>query len=68
MDGLSWNFCFVTQTLGKTPMQLKSPHPRSHFASQSCLKFSERGNRQPIQPEDQKRLTLAAQKISNIFG
>jgi hypothetical protein len=49
-------------------MQLKATPPRSYFTSQRCLKFSERGNRKPIQAEDQKRLTLAVQKISNIFG
>jgi hypothetical protein len=68
LDGLSLNLCFVTQTLGKTPMHYKSPNRRSKFTSQRRLKFLERNPRQPIPPEDQKRLTSAVQKISNIFG
>src|SRR5437867_5840373 len=59
MGGLSWNLSFVIQTLGKTPMQLKRTNQRSHFTSQRCLKFLEKGNRQPIRQENQKRLTPA---------
>jgi len=32
------------------------------------LKFSEGGNRRPLEQENHKRLTSALQKISNIFG
>jgi hypothetical protein len=68
MDGLFLNLCFVAQTLREAPMHFKRPNGPSHLTSQRDLKFSEEGDRQPIPPQDQRRLTSAVQKISNIFG
>ena len=49
-------------------MHYKRPKPTEQIYQPKMFEILGVRPRRPIPPEDQRRLTLAVQKISNIFG